>query len=592
MLISAENLYKNYGDKQLLNGASMYLEEKDKIGIIGINGTGKSTLLKILGGTDTPDKGSVTKQRNNTLAFLSQNPVMDENKTVLEQVLTGNKAEHIGDYEIKAMLSKLGITDLDAKISTLSGGQKKRVALAETLSQKSEILILDEPTNHLDSDMVIWLEERLRRYNGGLIMVTHDRYFLDRIVSKITEVSHGNLYTYEANYSKYLELKAQRQDMEQATERKRQSILRKEYQWIMRGARARGTKSKERIDRYEELKDRSAPVVDGNVEMATLTRRIGKKLIEIEGISKSFGDKTVINNFSYNLKRSDRIGIVGNNGMGKSSLLNVITGKLIPDEGKVEVGETVKIGYFSQEGRELNLKQRVYDFITEISREVETQEGTFSASQILERFLFDSSMQYQEIGKLSGGERRRLYLLSILITAPNILFLDEPTNDLDIETLTILEDYLETFPGPVIAVSHDRFFLDKVADSIFEVGKNGNITIYGGNYSDYMEKRTVDEEVKKEVKVVQKRAPKPQKLKLTFGEQRELSTIDDEIASLEEELEDCTKEIANSSSDYTKLLELTEKQENLKIKLEEKTERWIYLNELVEKIEAEEINKK
>lgn len=326
--------------------------------------------------------------------------------------------------------------------------------------------------------------------------------------------------------------------------------------------------------------------------MATLTRRIGKKLIEIEGISKSFGDKTVINNFSYNLKRSDRIGIVGNNGMGKSSLLNVITGKLIPDEGKVEVGETVKIGYFSQEGRELNLKQRVYDFITEISREVETQEGTFSASQILERFLFDSSMQYQEIGKLSGGERRRLYLLSILITAPNILFLDEPTNDLDIETLTILEDYLETFPGPVIAVSHDRFFLDKVADSIFEVGKNGNITIYGGNYSDYMEKRTVDEEVKKEVKVVQKRAPKPQKLKLTFGEQRELSTIDDEIASLEEELEDCTKEIANSSSDYTKLLELTEKQENLKIKLEEKTERWIYLNELVEKIEAEEINKK
>ncbi|WMJ83249.1 ABC-F family ATP-binding cassette domain-containing protein [Oscillospiraceae bacterium LTW-04] len=597
MLLSAEHISKNYATKQLLQDASLYLNERDRIGIVGINGTGKSTLLKIIAGIEQPDAGIVSINPNLKIAFLSQNPAMEDDFTVIEQVAetVAPQFGDINDYEMKAMLARLGITDFDAKIGTLSGGQRKRVALAATLLCPAEILILDEPTNHLDSDMVIWLEQRLSRFTGGLIMITHDRYFLERVATRIVELSHGTLYTYEANYSKFLELKAQRAEMTQASERKRQSILRREYQWIMRGARARGTKSRDRIERYDALMAQSAPVSDDTVQMATVSSRLGKKLIALEGVCKNFDGRPVIDDFSYSIQKNDRIGIVGKNGAGKSTLLNLIAGHLTPDNGTVETGSTVRIGYFTQEGREMNPDQRVFDFISEIAGEVRTDESTFSASQMLERFLFTADLQYSTIGKLSGGERRRLYLLSILIAAPNILLLDEPTNDLDIETLAILEDYLESFPGAVIAVSHDRYFLDKVAASIFEVTGDGKVACYTGNYSDYAEKRPSEQppEVKKdaspgEVKSPPKEsAPKPRKLKFSFKEQQEFNTIDDDIAALETQIAACAQDIAQASSDYVQLQELTVQMDTLKDELELKTERWVYLNELAEKINAQ-----
>lgn len=592
MLLSAENLSKNYGTKQLLRDATLYLNERERIGIIGINGTGKSTLLKILAGVEESDEGRITVQRNARVAYLSQNPVMDDNNTVLEQVFAGFSPEfrEVNEYEVKAMLSRLGINDFEAKIGTLSGGQKKRAALAATLIQPADILILDEPTNHLDSDMVMWLEDKLRRFAGGMIMVTHDRYFLERVVTKIVELSRAKLYSYEANYSKYLELKAERYEMAEASERKRQAILRREKEWIMRGARARGTKSKDRIERYYALKDMDAPETDESVQLVTVSSRLGKKLIEIDSVSKSFGDNCVLDNFSYNIKRHDRIGIVGKNGAGKSTLLNLIAGRMEPDSGVIDVGTTVKIGYFSQEGKELDPNQRVYDYIRETAAEVRTEEGTFSASQMLERFLFSSDLQYSPIGKLSGGERRRLFLLNILVSAPNILLLDEPTNDLDIETLTILEDYLDSFSGAVIAVSHDRYFLDKIADSIFDVRGGGVVDIYSGNFSDYLEKRPPEVEEKRapaEKKNTEPRQPKPQKLKFSFKEQREYETIDADLAALEEEKANCEKEINAAGGDYVLLMELNEKLEDITKRLDEKTERWLYLTELAEKIEAQ-----
>lgn len=598
MLLSAEHIAKNYGTKQLLQDVSLYLNERDRIGVVGINGSGKSTLLKILAGIELTDEGTVSTNPNMQIAYLSQNPLMNEDLTVLEQVFAAFTPQfrELNEYEVKSMLSRLGISEYDAKIGTLSGGQRKRVALATTLIHPADILILDEPTNHLDSEMVLWLEQRLNRFTGGLIMITHDRYFLERVVTRIAELSYGKLYTYEANYSNYLQQKAQRGEMAQASERKRQAILRKEYEWIMRGARARGTKSRERIERFEALKERSEPVVDHAVQMATLSSRLGRKLIELRGISKVFGNRTIIDEFSYHIQRTDRIGIVGRNGAGKSTLLNIITGQLKPDKGTLDVGSTVQIGYFSQEGQELDLNQRVYQFINEIAREVKTKEGTFSASEMLERFLFPSDLQYTTIGKLSGGERRRLYLLSILIAAPNILLLDEPTNDLDIETLTILEDYLESFPGAVIAVSHDRYFLDKVASSIFEVTVDGKIACYTGNYTDYLEKRTTIEEpqLKKEASISKRKlspnhevAQKTKKLKFSFKEQQEFKTIDDDIAALESQIAACLDQIAEAASDYIRLQELMEQMDTLKAELEAKTERWFYLNDLAEKIEAQ-----
>ena len=586
MLLSAEHISINFGMRQLVDDVSFYLSEGDRVGIIGVNGTGKSTLLRVLSGQLEPDAGSVRRNPNVTLSFLAQNPVMDDNATVLEQVFLHASEEYrqVNEYEAKTMLTKLGMTDLDQKVGTLSGGQRKRTALAAALMQPADILVLDEPTNHLDAEMTQWLEERLRRFRGGLIMVTHDRYFLERVANHITELSRGKLYHYEANYSKYLELKAMREEMAEASERKRQSILRVEREWIMRGCRARSTKSKERIQRYEELLDKSAPEYDSKVQLAAASSRLGRKLIELDNVTKSYGGRTVIGGFSYKLGRDDRIGIVGSNGAGKSTLLHLFGGEIAPDSGTVDIGSTVRIGHFSQEGRELDMDQRVYDFIHEIAAEIKTSEGTFSAAQMMERFLFPAALQSQPIGRLSGGERRRLYLLGILMSAPNVLLLDEPTNDLDVMTLSILEDYLDTFPGPVIAVSHDRFLLDKLAEQIFEV-RDGEVLRCTGNWSDWQAKRREEAAQKAEKVKKEPSRPKEKKLKFSFSEQREFDTIDADIAALEQQLAAVEAEQEKYCSDYVKLSELQQRYDELNGQLEYKMERWMYLNELKEKIE-------
>ena len=591
MLLSAEHLSINFGSRQLLDDVNFYLNEGDKVGVIGINGTGKSTFLKVLSGVTEPDGGTISRNPNVQVSLLPQNPAMEESATVLEQVFLHFPAEfrELNEYEAKAMLNRLGITDFAQKVGTLSGGQRKRVALAAALIHPADVLILDEPTNHLDSEMVAWLEDWLRRFKGGLVMVTHDRYFLERVVNHITELSRGKLYHYEANYSKYLELREQRQEMAEASERKRQSILRVEREWIMRGCKARTTKSKERIQRYEALLNQEAPETDEAVQMAAASSRLGKKIIELRDVSKAFDGRPIVSRFSYNLLRGDRIGIVGRNGAGKSTLLHLMAGELAPDSGTVEVGATVKIGHFSQEGRELDLNQRVYDFIHDIADEVRTDEGTFSANQMMERFLFPGDLQSVPIGRLSGGERRRLYLLSVLMEAPNVLLLDEPTNDLDVTTLSILEDYLLGFPGPILAVSHDRFFLDKLAESIFEVRGDGEIHRFTGNWTDWQAKRRAEEAPSPKAE-----KPKPaaerhreRKLKFTFKEQREFETIDADLAELEAQITACQTEQESCGSDYVKLQELQARQAELEAALEEKTERWVYLNELKEQIDAQ-----
>ena len=592
MLLSAEHLAKDYGGKTLLEDVTLYLNAGDRVGLIGVNGTGKSTLLKVLAGVESPDSGRVARDPNVQLAYLPQTPAMDDGNTVLEQVFHDFPAQFraLNEYEARAILTKLGITDFDQRIGELSGGQRKRVALATVFVHPADILVLDEPTNHLDGDMVAWLEQRLQRFTGALVMVTHDRYFLDRVTNRIAELSHGALYQYEAKYSGYLELKAQRLEMAAASERKRQQLLKKEREWIMRGCRARSTKSTERIARYEALKAQPGPEAEGSVAVATAASRLGRKTIELSHVSKSYGGRAVISDFSYTVLRDDRIGIVGPNGAGKTTLLNLIAGVLPPDSGTVDFGGTVKLGYFTQEGRELDPKQRPWDYIHEIASEVRTDEGRFSAAQMLERFLFTPELQYSEIGRLSGGERRRLYLLGILMAAPNILLLDEPTNDLDIETLTILEDYLDAFPGAVIAVSHDRYFLDKTAGSIFEVGANGVVTRYEGNHGDYLRKRKSEEKAApapKKAETAPRAQNRPQKLRFSFKEQREYDTIDRDIADLEARLAACEGEIAANASDYVKLQALAEQKQALEAELEHKTERWVYLNDLAERIEAE-----
>ncbi len=590
MLLSAEHISINFGMKQLLTDVNFYLNEGDKVGFIGINGTGKSTFLKVLAGFLEPDSGRVTRNPNVQVSYLSQNPAMDENATVLEQVFLHFPADfrELNEYEAKSMLTKLGFTDFDQKVGTLSGGQRKRVALVAALVHPADILVLDEPTNHLDSQMVAWLEDWLRSFRGGLIMVTHDRYFLERVVNHITELSRGKLYHYEANYSKYLELKEQRAEMAEAAERKRQSILRVEREWIMRGCEARRTKSKDRIERYEALKNQDGPETDDTLLLSASSSRLGRKIIELHGISKAFDGRAIIDNFSYNLLRSDRIGIVGRNGAGKSTLLHMVAGTLLPDGGSVEMGTTVKIGHFSQEGRELDLSQRVYDFIHEIGKEVRTEEGTFTAKQMMERFLFPSDLQSVPIGKLSGGERRRLYLLSILMAAPNVLLLDEPTNDLDVMTLSILEDYLQSFPGPILTVSHDRFLLDKLADTIFEVKGDGQVEQFTGNWSDWDRKRQQDDAPAKveKPKAVQER-PREKKLKFSYKEEREFLSIDQDITDLEAKIEENERSQEACGADFTKLQQLQEEHDQLEAALEAKTERWMYLTELKEKIDAQ-----
>ena len=590
MLLSAERLSINFGSRQLLTDVNFYLNEGDKTGIIGINGTGKSTFLKVLSGILEPDEGKITRNPNVQVSYLSQNPHMDDDATVLEQVFLHFPPEfrELNEYEAKSMLTKLGLTDFSQKVGTLSGGQRKRVALVAALVHPADILVLDEPTNHLDSRMVAWLEDWLRRFTGGLVMVTHDRYFLERVVNHITELSRGKLYHYEANYSKYLELKEQRYEMAEASERKRQAILRVEREWIMRGCKARTTKSKDRIQRYEDLKNQSAPETDDTLQLSAASSRLGRKIIEGKNVSKAFDGRRIIGDFSFNLLRTDRIGIVGANGAGKSTLLHMISGQLLPDSGTVEQGTTVKIGHFSQEGRELDLSQRVYDFIHEIAGEVKTVEGTFSAKQMMERFLFPSDLQSVPIGKLSGGERRRLYLLSVLMEAPNVLLLDEPTNDLDVMTLSILEDYLQEFPGPILTVSHDRFLLDKLAQTIWEVRGDGNVKVFTGNWSDWDRKREEDQPAAKAEKP--KAAPerqKEKKLKFSFKEEREFATIDQDIADLENQIEENQAAQSAAGSDFVELQRLQTELEDLEARLEAKTERWMYLTELKEKIDAQ-----
>ena len=591
MLLSAEHLSKNYGMKTLLEDASIYLEQGEKIGVIGINGTGKSTLLRLLSGTEAPDEGAVRRDPNVQVSYLRQNPEMNPNASILEQVFLGFPGDfrELKEFEAKTMLTKLGLTDYDQKIGTLSGGQRKRVALCTALIHPADVLLLDEPTNHLDAYMVEWLEQWLRNFRGGIIMVTHDRYFLERVCNRICQVERGKLYFYEANYSKYLELRQQRYDYAQAAERKRQTLLRREYQWIIRGPQARGTKAKDRIRRYAELKAQDTPETQGTVQTAAMSSRLGKKTIELVNVEKSYDGREILKPFSYLLGREDRIGVVGRNGAGKSTLLELIAGKIQPTAGEITWGETVKIGYFSQEGRELDLNQRPYDYIHEIAATVKTAEGTFSASQMLERFLFDGDLQYSTIGALSGGERRRLYLLGVLMSAPNVLLLDEPTNDLDIETLTILEDYLASFDGIVIAVSHDRYFLDKIATQIFEVSDSGEVLRYTGGYTDYLGKRreSAPEVKEKKEKKEMPREPKPQKLRFSYKEQREYAVIEDAIAQLEEKIAQADADMAANATDYTALQRLTEEKEQLETALEEKMGRWMYLSELAEKIEAQ-----
>lgn len=590
MLLQAEKISINFGDRQILEDVNFYLNEGDKVGVIGINGTGKSTFLKVLSGATAPDEGKITRNPNVRISYLSQNDAMDDDATILEQVFRSLPEDFriVNEYEAKSMLTKLGLTNFDHRIGTLSGGQRKIVALVSALIHPADILILDEPTNHLDSEMVAWLEEWLQSYRGGLIMVTHDRYFLERVCNHITELSRGKLYHYEANYSKYLELKARRAEMAEASERKRQAILRVEREWIMRGCKARSTKSKERIQRYEELLSHEAPESDDSIKITATTSRLGRKIIELQNVSKTYNGRTIIHDFSYNLLRSDRIGIVGRNGAGKSTLLHMIAGLLSPDSGIVEIGTTVKVGLFSQHGRELDPRQRVYDFIHEIASEVRSTEGVLTAKQMMERFMFPSELQRVPIGKLSGGEKRRLYLLSVLMEAPNVLLLDEPTNDLDVMTLSILEDYLQGFSGPIIMVSHDRFFLDKLAENIFEVHGDGRVTQFTGNWTEWAAKREADTlPVKPEKpKNVQQR-PKEKKLKFTFKEEREYQTIDDDIAALEAKIEENQKQQSIHCTDYVKLQELHDEQNALEVQLEEKTERWLYLNELKERIDAQ-----
>ena len=590
MLLQAEHLSINFGSRQLLTDVNFYLNEGDKVGIIGINGTGKSTFLKVLAGSLEADEGRIVRNPNTQVSYLSQNPVMEDDATILEQIFLHFPREfrELNEYEAKSMLTRLGFTDFTRKVGTLSGGQRKRVALVAALVHPADILILDEPTNHLDSEMVAWLEDWLRAFRGGLIMVTHDRYFLERVVNHITELSRGKIYHYEANYSKYLELKEQRAEMAEASERKRQSILRVEREWIMRGCKARTTKSKDRIERYQNLLNQDAPETDDTLQLSAASSRLGRKIIELHGISKAFDGKTIIRDFSYNLLRADRIGIVGRNGAGKSTLLHMVAGTLLPDSGSVETGTTVKIGHFSQEGRELDLNQRVYDFIHEIAREVRTEEGTFTAKQMMERFLFPSDLQSVPIGRLSGGERRRLYLLSVLMDAPNVLLLDEPTNDLDVMTLSILEDYLQSFSGPILTVSHDRFFLDKLADTILEVKGDGRVEQFTGNWTDWSAKRKQEDAPQKQEKprVLQER-PREKKLKFSYKEEREFSTIEEDIAALEEKIEENQALQAAAGSDYLRLQELQDQLAELEAQLEHKEERWMYLTELKEKIDAQ-----
>lgn len=590
ILLSAQNISKTYMERKVLDNVSFFLNEGDKVGIIGINGTGKSTLLRILAGADEPDSGNVIRTNGVRISYLPQIPEFAESGSVLEQVMLHLPADlkESKEFEAKSILGKFGITDYSRDIGTLSGGERRRAGIASALIQPSDVLLIDEPTNHIDNETVSLLEEQLKKYRGAIVMVTHDRYFLNSITRKIVEVDRGQLFEYNGNYGFYLEQKAQREADAEAKERKNRTLYRREYEWIKRGARARGTKSKDRIERFHELENREKPVETEKLQMQSVSSRLGKKTIEIENISKSVNGRKLISDFSCILPRNARIGIVGHNGAGKTTLIRMLTGELAPDSGNIIAGDTVNTGYFSQECENMDVSQRVIEYIRETADHIQTPDGTVTAAQMLERFLFTPELQWNRIEKLSGGERKRLYLLKVLMTVPNILLLDEPTNDLDIATLTILEDYLSNFSGAVIAISHDRYFLDKMADEIWELDGNGMVNRYNGNYSDYLEKIqqnvNMAEKPKKQTEKKERTFNGKRKLKFSFKEQREFETIDDDIAELEQQIADTENEISKCSSDYVKLQELSDKKEVLENQLVEKMDRWVYLNDLAERI--------
>lgn len=609
ILLNATDISKSYTASPLLSNLSYAINEGDKIGLIGVNGTGKSTLLRITAGIEDADSGKIILTGGVRIGYLPQAPAYDPEKTVLEQAvsyLTRETAAE-GEYKCKSMLNQLGITDFEKKMSTLSGGERKRVAMAGIFTNECDILILDEPTNHIDSDTVEWLENYLKKFRGAIFMVTHDRYFLDRVTNVILELTGGKLYRHEGNYEVYLENRAAREEMALATERKRRTLYRRELEWMRRGAQARTTKAKGRIDRFHQLEESKLVVNNAALEMKSVSSRLGKKIIELEHVSKAFDGVPVISDFSYTVLRNDRIGIIGENGSGKSTLLKLISGELQPDSGSVEIGETVKIGYFSQENEHMDKSRRVIEYICDIAHNVKTEDGYISASQMLERFLFPPHIHSIPVSRLSGGEQRRLYLLGILMSAPNVLLLDEPTNDLDIDTLCILEDYLDSFAGTVIAVSHDRHFIDRIAEKTFVYEGDGHIAEYPGGYSDWAERRTAGLAAEKtagkasgktaasdgkqtDTSVPQAGrtdAVRPKKLKFSYKEQREFETIDDDIAALESAIEEVDGRIAEAGSDYCKLQELTAKRDELTAALDEKMERWVYLNDLAEKIEAQ-----
>ena len=598
ILLSAEKISKSYPGKVILQKASITLSDTDKIGIVGINGTGKTTLLNLLAGHSAPDEGTISKASGARIAYLQQNPEFDKNLSLLSIVLqnTDHGAQTESIHEAKTILTKLGFFDFDMNTGTMSEGEKKRVAIAQTLMSPCELLILDEPTNHLDSLMVQWLETFLKRHRGAMVMVTHDRYFLERVTNRIVEIDSGSLYTYDGNYSQFLAQKAQREEMELATQRKNRSLYRRELEWMQRGARARSTKSKGRIERFNALQD-GVTVAPEAFAMDSVSSRLGKKIIEMENVNKSFAERCIIKDFSHVLLRDARLGIIGKNGCGKSTLLKMMAGVLQPDSGSIVRGPTVKIGYLSQMWDTPPDDMRVIDYIKEEAGEIATNEGVISAAKMLERFLFPSSVQWTQVRKLSGGEKRRLFLLRILMGAPNVLLLDEPTNDLDTDTLTVLEEYLESFAGAVVTVSHDRYFLDKVVDTIFEFRENGEIRQYTGGYSDYLEKRepeTGDTDAVPSVKVEKAKSDEPTrspskaaKPRFTFAEQREFGTIDADIAALEDQLRQAEGDIERYASDYEKLMPMLAEKGRLEAALAEKMNRWVYLNELAERIANE-----
>ncbi len=611
-ILSIENISKAYGERKLFDEASFFMQDGEKVGIIGINGTGKSTLLKMIAGLEETDEGSITYANHVVVSYLPQLPEFKPEDTVLEAVLKKGREssrsyeDELREVEAKSMLTRLGVSDFEAKCGLLSGGERKRLALVAALLSPSDLLILDEPTNHLDADMADWLEEQLKKRTGAILMVTHDRYFLDSVSERIIEIDKGKIYSYQANYSEYLRLKAGREEDLLAGERKRQSILRKELAWVQRGARARTTKQKARLERYEELKNMQAPVLDGKVELSSVASRLGKTTVELHGISKRFDDKVLMENFTYIFLKDDRVGFVGKNGCGKSTLMKMIIGAVKPDEGEIVIGQTVKIGYYAQEigKQEMPPKQKVIDYIKDVAEYVQTEDGSVSASQMLERFLFEGKDQYGLLEKLSGGERRRLNLLKVLMGAPNVLILDEPTNDLDIATLTVLEDYLDNFPGIVITVSHDRYFLDRVARRIFAFDENGQIGQYEGGYTDYrnhLKEQAFDREsgVNTPGSAKSKSGTTPEKgeksswkqpsskLKFSYKEQREYEVIEDEIVALEEKIEALEADILKAATNFVKLNELTAEKEKTQQMLDEKMDRWMYLEDLKARIDAQ-----